>query len=196
MHSAPGQYFLAASAAAFLRTPLFPFSTQTGHWEFWVAPAHPLAGLQPGDDLDLVGPLGRGFDLPSGASRLLLLAPALERLFPLMYGALARQWSVVWLLPDDDRTAPLPDLPSAVEVQRGPVTAELAAWAELAALDVPAPLEDARRIRSLCPPRPAAFVQALITPTMPCGVGACQACWVSLPRGRRRACCDGPVLTI
>jgi dihydroorotate dehydrogenase electron transfer subunit len=196
---APGQFFLAGADgrdAPFLRAPLFPFSTQTGQWEFWVDPAQVLAQLQPGDTLDLIGPLGRGFSMPSLASRLLLRAHTLERLFPLVYWALARQWSIVWIVPDELAAWPLPSLPPAVEVQRGPLTAELAEWAEVVALDVPDPGSAARDIRALCPPRPAAFVQALVTPLMPCGVGACQACWVETRRRRQLACVDGPAFSL
>jgi dihydroorotate dehydrogenase electron transfer subunit len=40
---------------------------------------------------------------------------------------------------------------------------------------------------------PPGFVQALLTPPMPCGVGACRACWVEVGTSRRLACVHGPV---
>jgi dihydroorotate dehydrogenase electron transfer subunit len=196
---APGQFYLASASVPdppFLRAPLFPFSTHTGRWEFLVDAAHPFARLQPGDPVDLIGPLGRGFELPPRAARLLLIARSPERLLPLMHWALARQWPVALLFTDGAPEPSLADLPLAVEVERGPLTAELAAWAEVVALDVADAEAGAEHARSLCPPRPESFVQALITPTMPCGVGACQACWVDTPHGRRLACLEGPVMAL
>ena len=40
---------------------------------------------------------------------------------------------------------------------------------------------------------PAGLIQALLTAPMPCGVGACQACWVETARGRQQVCQQGPV---
>ncbi len=152
--------------------------------------AHPYAALEPGDTLDLVGPCGRGFSLPPGATHLLLVAGTLNRLYSLAHLALERHFSVTLLLASD---APLPSLPFDVEVQRGALTAELAAWADLITADVPDPLAFAQQARRLRLNPPPGFVQALITPLMPCGVGACQACWVEIGHHRRRACVDGPV---
>ncbi len=54
----------------------------------------------------------------------------------------------------------------------------------------------AREARVLCPTRPADFVQALVVPPMPCGTGACRACWVELGERRQLACVDGPVFSL
>ena len=40
------------------------------------------------------------------------------------------------------------------------------------------------------------FAQALVTPPMACGVGACQGCAVEMRRGIRLACTDGPVFDL
>jgi dihydroorotate dehydrogenase electron transfer subunit len=194
--STPGQVWLARAESPtqpFLRLPLFPDSTPGGGFEFLVDRAHPYAALAPGLGLDLVGPVGRGFSLPPRAAHVLLVAASLERLSPLLYHALERQFAVAVLIPESAR---LPALPPAVEVQRGPLTHDLAGWADVVALDVPDPEARAREVRALVPTRPAGFVQALITPPMPCGVGACQACGVEIGRGRRLACVDGPVFPL
>jgi len=191
--AAPGQFYLARADIAtqpFLRVPLYLFHTQSGGPEFFVDPAHPYAALEPGDTLDLVGPCGRGFSLPPRAAHLLLVAHTLERLYSLARLALERHFSVTLLLPPD---APLPSLPFDVEIQRGALTADLAAWADLIAADVPDPLTLAQQARRLRLNPPPGFVQALVTPTMPCGVGACQACWVEIGPSRKRACVAGPV---
>jgi hypothetical protein len=198
--SAPGQVCLAQAnlpAQPFLRVPLYPFHQQPGVFEFLISPAHPYAGLEPGMALDLIGPCGRGFDLPLRAAHLLLIADSSERLLPLIHLALERQFAITCLIP---QTAPLPELPSAIEIQRGPLTAELVTWADLIALDVPTPLDTAREIRACAPAatRPASFIQAFITPPLPCGVGACQACWVEPQEthARKLACVDGPVFRV
>ncbi len=197
--AAPGQFYLAQASTPdqpFLRLPLFPVQTTDHEWELWLDRTHSYAVLQPGDKIEVLGPFGRGFQLPTRAACLLAIAPTPSRLLPLITSALARGRSVTWCAPDGAPDWPLNALPLAVEVQRGPLTPELAAWAEVAALDVAAPIEYAEHLRALCPPRPAEFVQALITPLMPCGTGACQACWVETRRRKRLACVDGPVFAL
>lgn len=198
--SAPGQVCLAQAnlpAQPFLRVPLYPFHKQPGVLEFLIGPAHPYANLEPGTTLDLIGPCGRGFDLPPRGAHLLLVAASPERLLPLIHLALERRFAITLLIPE---TAPLPELSSAIEIQRGPLTAELATWADLIALDVPKPLDQAREIRALASAsmRPSSFIQAFITPPLPCGVGACQACWVETPEthSRKLACIEGPVFQL
>jgi hypothetical protein len=84
-----------------------------------------------------------------------------------------------------------------VEIHRGPLAADLAQWADVVALDVADPRARAQHIRALAPQRGPEYVQALVTPPLPCGTGACQACWVELsqPHQRKLACSDGPVFT-
>jgi hypothetical protein len=197
LNPAPGQFYLAAADAPgqpFLRQPIFPFFTREHGLEFCVAADHPFAMLEPGTTLDVIGPCGRGFDLPLRAAHLLVMCSAPTRLMSLLHYALERSLSVTVLLPLE---ALLPDLPLAVEIQRGAFSAELGAWADVIALDVPEPAALARAIRALCPTRPADFVQALITPPMPCGTGACAACWVETGAPHRQlACVAGPVFAL
>jgi dihydroorotate dehydrogenase electron transfer subunit len=191
---APGQAGLAfthLSAQPFLRVPLYPFHSETQGFEFCLETAHPFAALAPGDELDVVGPCGRGFDLPPRLARLLLVGVSPARLFSLMHLAIERRLAVTMLIPPD---APRPSLPEQVELQRGALTAELADWADLIALDVPEPEALARRILELRPGRSIGSIQALTDVPMPCGTGACQACWVETRRGRKLACVDGPVI--
>lgn len=194
--AAPGQFYLAQTSLPdqpFLRQPLFPVQTSEREWELWFEPSHLYASLQPDDHVDVIGPLGRGFQLPARSASLLTCAPTPTRLLPLILETLARGGSVTWCAPEGASDWPVNILPPAVEVQRGPLTSELVAWAEVVALDVSDPIPYAEQVRSLCPPRSADFVQALVTPTLPCGTGACQVCWVETRRGKRLACIDGPV---
>jgi dihydroorotate dehydrogenase electron transfer subunit len=190
----PGQFCLALApdrpAVGGLRQPIFPWRETERETTFFVPATHPFAHLSPGQALDVIGPLGRGFRLNSGASHLLVIASALERVLPLVETSLRLGVDVTALTP---RSADL--LPSDVEIHRGPLTAELAAWADVVALDVSDPHTRAQHIRSLAPTRGSGYIQALVTPLMPCGTGACQACWVDTGSGRRTrlACVDGPV---
>jgi hypothetical protein len=123
---------------------------------------------------------------------LLVIASALDRVIPALLAALRQDLAVTLMTP---RGATF--LPPAVEIHRGALTAELAAWADVVWLDVGDPAARARHIRDLGPPRGPGFVQALITPPMPCGTGACQACWVDAGGAARRlACVDGPVFAL
>jgi dihydroorotate dehydrogenase electron transfer subunit len=190
---APGQVCHARAEAAaqpFLRFPLHLRPDPPGGFDFLLDPEHPLAAVEPGAALDLLGPGGRGFNLPPKAAHLLLAAASLQRLHPLLQHALARRLALTLLWPDDE---PLPPLPPAVEIQRGGLNAELARWADVVAADVPDPEAWARAAHDLRPGQARGFVQAVLEPLMPCGVGACQACWVELDHGRALACVQGPV---
>jgi hypothetical protein len=207
---APGQAALAYSrlpSQPFLRVPLYPFhSTATG-FEFGVADAphdnaphenarHPYAELSPGDELDVLGPCGKGFHLPLRASHLLAVAADPARLRALLDLALERGWAVTLWLPPEMAPGP-PNVPELVEVQRGALSAELLDWADIVALDLPEPARWAADIRAARPGRAVGFIQALVPAAvrMPCGTGACQACWISagVGHGSRLACVDGPV---
>jgi len=175
-----------------LRVPLYFLPARAQRASFYVPAAHAYARLAPGDRLDLIGPAGRGFRLPAAGGRLLVIASSLDRLAALVEAALGRGLAVTVLTP---RSAEL--LPPAVEIHRGPLSAELALWADVVALDVADPAARAARLRELAPSRGPDYVQALATLPLPCGVGACQACWVHLPHAnaRKLACIEGPVFT-
>lgn len=191
--AAAGQPCLALAALPnqpLLREPLYLLPPRDRRPAFYVPGSHAYARLAPGDRLDLIGPAGRGFRLPPEGGHLLVIAGSLERLAALIEVALQRGLAVTVLTP---RTAEL--LPSDVEIHRGPVTEGLARWADLVALDVADPAARAARLHDLAPDRGSLYVQALHTQPMPCGVGACQACWVNLAHAnaRKLACVDGPV---
>lgn len=192
--AAPGQACLALSdrpGQPCLRVPIFPLPAPNQRSCFYVAATHPYARLAPDDRLDVLGPVGRGFRLPAQSGSLLVIASGLERVLPAILAGVERGLAVAVLAP---RGAEL--LPAAVEIQRGPLTEELARWADVVALDVADPLARAQHVRALAPGRGVDFIQALVSTVMPCGVGACQACWVETGHNRRLACVDGPVLAL
>ncbi len=193
--TAPGQACLVWAARPeqpAWRLALFPGAI-AGGLRFYVPPTHPYARLEPGDRLEVLGPCGRGFRLPRSGGHLLVVAASLERLLPTIDHALDHGLAVSVLTP---RSAAL--LPSDVEIQRGPLASEVAAWADLIILDVGDPAARAQHIRTLVPARARGFIQALVAPPMPCGTGACQACWVegAHASGRLLACVDGPVVNL
>ena len=189
----PGQVCLALAdrlPQPWLRLGLHLAAVEGGV-AFYVPMTHAYARLQPGDRLELLGPVGRGFRLPASAAHLLVVASSLERVLPTILHAVRQQQAVTVITP---RSAEL--LPPDVEIHRGALTAELAAWADVVILDVADPRARARHIRELASPRAEQFVQALFQVPMPCGVGACQACWVEPLNSKRLACTEGPVFTV
>jgi dihydroorotate dehydrogenase electron transfer subunit len=202
-------------------------------------PGHPATHLLPGTEVDLLGPLGRGFRLaPAGhpLARLLLLAQAdyVSLLAPLFEGAPS-----VVLVVEATTRAQLPPpsrFPPALELVMvtldgsagylGPIAStrglgemwpgqqvadtpvglervetrlhELIAWAECVCVAhevecYPALAQIVEDVR--LHPFPD-FAQALVRVPMPCGVGVCDVCRVTTPRGEFRACADGPVVDL
>lgn len=201
---APGRYALAwdpEDAGAALAQVVFAAGLQDAFEadqlenSFLATPA--AAGWQPGMQLHLSGPLGRGFTPPPGIRRLALaaLGGALERLLPLA-GLALHNGAAVAAFSD----SPLPPLPPAIEVQPLSALPEAPGWADYLALDVP--LQKLERLRPALglPPEHnslACPAQALVTAAMPCGgLGACGVCAVETRRGPRLACSDGPVFDL
>ena len=226
--------FVLADLGDYLRAPLFPARIEAEEFDVLVPPHHPAATLRPGADVDLIGPLGRGFEIPAATERLLLVASTdyLPVLLPLAYqnhhqkpgsAASLREkpgfyadkpgFSIALLLSASTAAElyPVRLLPPAVEVtivtadgsagQRGSILdllPDLVRWADCACIaddpaTYPALAEIVREVRARSGSR---FAQALVVPPMPCGVGACQGCAVSVARGTRLACTDGPVFDL
>jgi dihydroorotate dehydrogenase electron transfer subunit len=219
----PGQFYLAAGPG-YLRHPLFPARLAAGELAFLVK-ADPdlfaawLAARAPGDELDLIGPFGHGFDAPTSGQRLLLVAETTLDVGPLLSlvdSAVADGASAITLLTATTRAAgvfPLRELPPAVELrvatadgslgQRGDVTSLLAdtlAWADricaAGSRGLYRSLQTA--VAGLRPGLPkGGFVQVLLADVpLVCGVGACLACAVQGKRGPHLACLDGPVFDL
>jgi len=167
-----------------------------------------LAQRQPGERIELFGPLGRGFAIKARARNLLLLAGGIgiASLVALADEALARGRSVALLM--GARTAqdlfPLHLLPPEVEVAlatddgsagyKGPVTDLLPSylpWADQLFACGPAPMFAAlaQLLRRLGSRKPT---QILLEERMACGTGICYGCAVETRRGVKLVCRDGP----
>jgi hypothetical protein len=99
--AAPGQPLLALSSRPgqpVLRVPIFMMPAVGGRTGFYVPAIHLYARLAPGEALDVIGPVGRGFRLPLQGG-LLVIASTLERVMPAITAALALGLSVAGLGP-------------------------------------------------------------------------------------------------
>src|SRR4030042_5039438 len=157
---------------------------------FWAAPLSPV-NWAPGTQLNLVGPLGHGFDLPHNLQRLGLVALG-ETVSPLMpLVQLATQSHTGMTLFTD---LSLPKLPAALEVYPLASLNESMDWPDFLALEVPLEnlpqMSDTLGISSRAVfPCPA---QVLVTTPMPCaGVAQCGACSVPGRRGWKLVWEDG-----
>jgi len=184
----PGQASLALlpGSGEPLRTTLFPSRIDP---EGFIADVPARPGWQPGVWLDLLGPVGRGFNPPRGAKRWLLVgfgaSPA--RLLPLIPLALA-EGSAVSLV----STSRPPGIPPEIEILPSPEPA--LEWADYIAVDAPPEALPARSALHLEEGARGRTVQVLVAGPMPCGFGVCGACAVPVrTRGWKMACVDGPV---
>ncbi len=191
-----GQYLLASDLDdpnAVLGTPLFIIEKSLQG--FWAAPLQPAA-WGPGTNLDLVGPLGHGFELPHNLQRLGLIAlgETVSRLMPLVLLTAQTQGGMTLFT---DLTLPI--LPVALEVYPLASLKEYLDWPDFMTLEVPlSRLPVLREVLGLLDgnmlPCPA---QVLITTPIPCaGIAQCGACAVPSLRGWKLACEDGPVFDL
>lgn len=217
----PGQFFLAHAEGCYLRRPIFPQPLPHEQFSLLLRPATDpgqawLSARQPGNSLDLIGPLGNGFAL-SPTTRNLLLVSDSQRLSPLlglMHNALTAGVAVTLLLGGRNAASiyPAAHLPAAVELhvatsdgslgQRGGLEAllpELFGWADAVATVGSPGLYRAlqRHTRQVRFGASSGFLFGLAAPTLlPCGVGACFGCALPTTSGPRLACIDGPVFDL
>jgi len=190
-----GQYLLAHDPASSALLPVPIFSAGSVPGGFLVAPLIPPT-WRPGVSLSLRGPLGRGFSLLASARYVALVAlgETAARLKPLLAIALGQGASVV-LVSDLN----LPELQPEVEIQPVAALAEVVKWADYLAIDLPR--ESLPGLREKLGPVGQARVrfeaQALVATPMPCGgIAECGVCAVTVRRGWKMACKDGPVFDL
>ncbi|QGZ64743.1 dihydroorotate dehydrogenase electron transfer subunit [Paraburkholderia acidisoli] len=227
----PGQFFhLAcppgASGTSFLRRPMSVYGADSAArtveflYKVQGTGTQGLATLQPGDTLDALGPLGRGFALPAGTRHVLLVARGvgLATLSPLAAHAIAQGARVTAVL-----SARSPALVMSAERLREVGAAVHIVTDEDGSSD-PARLE--AQLEALHAQTPFDFLstcgsnrllmllqklgktwrvagQTAIEQHMGCGIGSCYAC-VRPFRERadsdrltfRRVCWDGPVFDL
>jgi NAD(P)H-flavin reductase len=188
----PGQYILAHARGSDspLAVPVFFSDSAPNGFR-----SAPLLGSpwNPGAQLNLRGPLGRGFSIPVFARKVALIAfdesPA--RLRGLISIALKLDAEVV-LVSD----SALDDIPEAVEVQPIQAMLDIYQWADYVAFDVAREnlnqlREKFGRMNQAKGPREA---QVLVRASMPCGALAeCGICALTIRHDWKMICKDGPV---
>lgn len=114
-HPPAAGMFVLAELGGPLREVLFPSAIDETGVEIWVRPGHPLTQLLPGANVDLLGPLGRGFRV-GNISRLLLVAEVdnLPPLLPLL--SAAPEVAVMVEIPTRAQMPPLDRFPLSVEL--------------------------------------------------------------------------------
>jgi hypothetical protein len=194
---APGRYLMGWALddpEAPLATPLFAEQIATDG--FLAAPEIPRS-WEPGAQLSVFGPAGKGFSLPKTARRMaaLALGNAFSCLTPVIEQALAQGAAVaIWT------DLPIESVSASVEINPLNTAAEAPFWADFLIAEMPIErLVNIRQILGLTSetrrlPCPS---QALLRTAMPCGgLGACGACAVTAGHGWHLTCQDGPVFEL
>ncbi|MDZ4717789.1 MAG: hypothetical protein SH847_04915 [Roseiflexaceae bacterium] len=171
-----------------------------------------LARARPGDWLDVLGPLGRPFQLDPRTRSLVLLGegPAVGALLMLAGELLSRGGAATLLVAASDETLLPPPflLPADVEYQShiGHVVdllpdrdgRTMVAWADQ--ISAVLPDDQVPRLRDIVRAGRVrwdrGFASVLIDSRMPCGVGTCGVCQIALRKGQRLVCVDGPVFDL
>ena len=188
----PGQYLLASDDSnSPLPVPIF--YTDSALQGFIATAQNPW---NPGQELFLRGPLGRGFTLPLSVRKIGLVAfdgsPACLR--GLIQPTLKQDASVVLVLNGN-----IADLPDEVEVQPLSALEEILQWADYIAVDVDRQNLDSLKERLIKQKQLPAVrdAQVLIRTPMPCGgIAECGVCAVVTKSTWQMACKDGPVFDL
>lgn len=168
----------------FLSSPLPP-------GQFLTASCIPTS-WQPGDRLEVRGPLGNGFSIPEGTSRLALCAfgDCCDHLLPLAANVLSTGGEVALITSGD-----FSRLPASIEIGRLEDLPDLLRWADMAACSIPMDettrfFDQLYRLSPLpCP------TQVMIYGHLPCNsLAECGICAFKTKKGQTLTVCqDGPV---
>lgn len=187
----PGQFFMLEAPGRILPRPMSLCLAPTGELAFLIDPIGPgtqaIAALEPGERLNVLGPLGNGFDLD--VARPLLVGGGIG-VAPLPYTAQALGSRAPAVL--GFRTAHHAEaaalVPNAeVVIEPTYVTAIIPAGMDVLACG-PEPMLEA--VKRQCPGAQLAWEAP-----MACGYGACYGCAVEIDGELKRLCIEGPVLT-
>jgi dihydroorotate dehydrogenase electron transfer subunit len=203
----PGQFVMAQCQGAYLRRPLFIYQQERERVIFLFHPNDPgltwLSRLSLGDTVDILGPLGQGFDLSDGSRNILLIWGGGEVAPPLAMAQRAYDGdrSITFLAEGGAPDVPTSLLPVQAEyhlLEEGESLAPLVRWADqvfasgsfsLYGRLREAILETEARVRP-------GYAQVLVTSPMNCGLGVCGGCTVETRHGNRQVCRDGPTFDL
>ncbi|MBI5712018.1 MAG: hypothetical protein HZC38_01125 [Chloroflexi bacterium] len=189
-----GQFLLARltpSLDPYLRLPLFPSSLSPTSFSVDLPRDF---NISPGMMIDLIGPCGAAIEESRERERVLLIAddsPA--ALLPFASSAIARAGTATVILA---QPYPLDSLDPRIEIHRGDLltlTQDLAPHADRIFIHTShASLHFALRTSHF----ELSSAYTLLTHPTPCGVGACQACYVKTNRGHKMSCIHGPFFNL
>ncbi len=221
----PGRFVRLNPETDYVHRPFFPIMFEKEGFSLLLPPDSPLRQLVPGDELECIGPRGKGFKLPPTDQNLLLLAQAggfglaeqqngVTFLLPLIDQALAARRNVLLLheAPSAAQLFPPWGLPPGAEVrlfthdgslgQKGTALdalPELAQWADqvyaVGALEWYTALVRGLEEHRLHMRNKLAWGLA-IPDVVPCGAGVCGGCAIETRRGYRLCCTQGPVFDL
>ena len=196
MIPSPGQYLLVyvPGSDSPLADPVF-FSESAP--DGFIAAFDPTLKLQPGTQINLRGPIGHRFEIPSSAKKVALVAfdydspSRLRGLIPLGL----KQGSEIVLISNSQ----INDLPEVVEVQPLKALTEIMAWADYVAIDIAR--ENLFQLREMLGGQNQSSTrnepQILVRSPMPCGgLAECGVCALSNDQGWKMICKDGPVFNL
>jgi len=190
----PGQYILAYAVGSNSPLAIPVFFSDSAPDGFRSAPLD--VDWTPGTHLNLRGPLGHGFSIPSSARKAALIAfdDSQRRLRGLIPLALKQGAEVVLV-----SNSATDDIPEAVEVQPLQALTEIYQWADYAAFDVAR--ENLNRLKEifggLNQAKAPHEAQVLIRAPMPCGALAeCGVCALTIRHEWKMICKDGPVFEV
>ena len=185
----PGQFFMLEAPGRLLPRPMSVCLAPPGELAFLIDPIGPgtraLCGLEGGDRLAILGPLGNGFQLDVEGPLLVGGGIGIAPL-PYLSEALGRPPAVLGFRSDWHAEAAglVPDAEVCVEPRL--VTELVDPDAAILACG-PEPMLEA--VRALAPAAQLAWEAP-----MACGYGACYGCAVELDGALKRLCVEGPVL--
>ena len=198
----------AESWDPYLRELWFPVEIQASHIVVVERPTR--THYIPGQLLSIIGPVGQPFRFRQKLRNILLIAyntapaPLLMMLPPL----LARQVSVTMIMMGWAREYDANHLPEEVEIIQAednlswPDMVMTLGWADQAFILV-GPGDEFRyfgEIMQLIRERrndiPANYLFGVLQRPLPCGVGACHACMLSLRGAKKLQCIDGPAFDL
>jgi dihydroorotate dehydrogenase electron transfer subunit len=185
----PGQFFMLEAPGRLLPRPMSLCLAPTAELAFLIDPIGPgtraLCALEAGDELDVLGPLGNGFDL--AVERPLLVGGGIGVApFPFLSAALDGPPAVLGFRSDHHAEAAALVPNAEVCVEPTLVTELLQPGCSVFACG-PEPMLEA--VRALAPGAQLAWEAP-----MACGYGACYGCAVEIGGELKRLCVEGPVL--
>lgn len=167
-----------------------------------------LSKLPIGQTIDLLGPMGNGFDVRPESEHILLVGGGVgaSPLVGLAHRLLAQGKEVMLLEGAGTKAALFPEAYLPKGLQRRIITVDGSEGRQGLIVElVPEAWEWADQIfccgpfamyaplaRLLATLKPAKSIQCLIDAPIACGVGACDSCTVETPDGLKQACIDGP----